>query len=118
MMNKKQTFEILTLIQNFYEQFDINQNKIDAWHLVLKNFDLDKVKDNLLQYCRSSIYPPKVADLIKDKPKILDRMNAIPGVEETRFYLNSFPNPEEFTDEQKQSIEQSKAKIRQILGIG
>lgn len=118
MMTKTQTFEIITLIKDFYEQFEINQGKIDAWHLVLKSCEFEKVKNNLLTYCKENVYPPKVADLIKEKSKPLDRINAIPDVEETRRYLESLSINREFTDEEKQSIEKSKAEIRKILGIG
>jgi hypothetical protein len=117
MINKNETFELFELIQEFYDQFEITQSRIDAWHLVIKDCDFNTIKGNLLQYCRENIYPPKVADLVKDKSKGLDRMNAIPNVEETRNYLNAYQKVK-YTDEQLQSIEQSKSKIRKILGIG
>jgi hypothetical protein len=118
MINKKETFELLTLIKDFYDQFEITQNRIDSWHMVIKNCDFESLKKNLLLYCRENIFPPKVADLIKEKPKILDRMNAVPDVQETRRYLASLNRQGEYTEEQLQSIEQSKAQIRKILGIG
>jgi hypothetical protein len=117
-MNKEQTFEVLTLIKDFYEHFEITQSKIDSWHLVLKHSDLEKVKSNLLNYCKENSFPPKVADLIKEKPKVLDRINAIPDVDETRRYLESVTRSCDYTDEEKQLIEESKAEIRKILGIG
>jgi hypothetical protein len=115
MISKNQTFEILTLITDFYDQFDITQSKIDSWYLILKNEDLDTIKNNLLSHCKNNIYPPKVADLVK--PKVLDRMSSIPNVQETRHYLDSLIIKIDFTDEQLKSIEDSKSKIREILGI-
>jgi hypothetical protein len=116
-ISKKETFELLETISAFYEQFEINQNRIDSWHLAIKDYEFERLKDNLLQYCRESKYPPKVADLVNEKSKILDRMNAIPDVLETRKYLDSL-NQTNNTDEEKVSIEQSKAEIRKTLGIG
>jgi len=118
MINKKQTFEILSLIQNFYEHFEITQAKIDSWLLILKDSEFETVKENLLQYCRVNKFPPKVADLLNEKAKTVDRMNAIPNADETRAYLESFNNEQELTAEQRQQIENEKAKIRRILGIG
>jgi N-dimethylarginine dimethylaminohydrolase len=118
MINKEQTFELLKLIKDFYEQFEITQSKLDSWHLVIKDCELETVKNNLLLYCKENVFPPKVADLIKEKSKIIDRMNAIPNVEETRQYLVALSQKTEYTDEQLQSIEISKAQIRKILGIG
>lgn len=118
MVNKNETFELLTLIQDFYDQFEITQSKIDSWHLVIKDCEVEKLKENLFLYCRDNKFPPKVADLLKEKSKTFDRMNAIPDVEETRRYLNSLNRSLEYTEEEKQSIEKSKAQIRKILGIG
>jgi hypothetical protein len=59
MISKNQTFEIMTLITDFYDQFEINQNKIDSWHLILKNEDFDKVKHNLFDYSNAMYFHPK-----------------------------------------------------------
>jgi hypothetical protein len=118
MISKKETFELLETISAFYEQFEINQSRIDSWHMAIKDYEFERLKDNLICYCRENKYPPKVADLVNDRQKILDRMNAIPDVEETRQYLNSISSIPEYTDDEKRSIEQSKAEIRKILGIG
>jgi 3-dehydroquinate dehydratase len=118
MISKKETYELFSLIQDFYEQFEITQSKIVSWHSAIKDCDLETVKNNLLVYCKENIFPPKVADMIKQKPKIIDRMNAIPNVQETRQYLAALSQKNQYSDEQLQSIECSKAQIRKILGIG
>ena len=63
-------------------------------------------------------FPPKVADLLNAKPTTVDRMNAIPSVEETKEYLAKITAPNELTDQERASIEKSKAEIRRMLGIG
>lgn len=116
-MTKKQVFEILSLINEFYEHFEITQSKIDSWALLLKNADFEVVKENLFKHCRINKFPPKVAELLLEKPKITDRMNAIPNAEETKVYLESLSQKQVSTEEQRNKIEQEKAKIREILGI-
>lgn len=116
MINKKQTYEILILINEFFN-IEITQNKIDSWHLALKEYDFETIKKNLLNYCKTNKFAPKIADLIQEKAIVLDRMNAIPSVEETYEYLKTLTRPEH-TQEDIQRIEQSKAEIRKILGLG
>jgi len=116
MTSKKETFELLNLILDFYDQFEISQSRIDSWHLALKDYEFDKLKENLLSYSKENKYPPKITDLIGEKSKILDRMNAIPDVIETKRYLDSY-GPIVYTEEEKASIEKSKAQIRKLLGI-
>lgn len=117
MTSKNETFELLNLILDFYDQFEISQSRIDSWHLALKDYEFEKLKDNLLSYSKQNKYPPKITDLIGEKSKILDRMNAIPDVFETKRYLDSY-GPIEYSEEEKASIEKSKAQIRKLLGIG
>ncbi|KIN37995.1 hypothetical protein B4071_2831 [Bacillus subtilis] len=52
------------------------------------------------------------------KPATVDRMNAIPSVEETKEYLAKMAAPAELTEQERASIEKSKAEIRRMLGIG
>lgn len=118
MISKKQTFEILSMISELYDQFEITQNRIDAWHLALKNSDFEVIENNLFEYAKANRFPPKIADLHQIKSEnAIDRMNAIPNADETRTYLQSMELPKE-TKEEKVLIEESKAKIRKILGIG
>lgn len=116
-MTKKQVFEILSLINEFYEHFDITQSKIDSWALLLKNSDFETVKDNLFKHCRTNKFPPKVSELLLEKTIIIDRMNAIPNAEETRAYIESLSQKKELTEQQKNQIELEKSKIRGILGL-
>lgn len=114
-MNKSQTYEILSLIHRYYEHFEITQEKIDSWHILLKDSDFEEVNEQLLKHCQTSSFAPKVADLLKqDKP--LDRMNAIPDVEETKKMLENM-KPVELSAEAKMKIKQYQAEIRQKLGI-
>ncbi|MDI6684157.1 Loader and inhibitor of phage G40P [Bacillus subtilis] len=117
-MTKAETFEILELINQYFEYFEVTQNKVDSWHELLKEDDYEHVRNNLISFCRRSKFPPKVADLLNAKPATVDRMNAIPSVEETKEYLAKMAAPNELTDQERASIEKSKAEIRRMLGIG
>ncbi|MCY7947336.1 replicative helicase loader/inhibitor [Bacillus atrophaeus] len=117
-MIKKQTFEIMALIKQYFEHFEITQNKVDSWHELLQDADYEQVRNTLINFCKRSKFPPKVADLLNAKPATVDRMNAIPSVEETKEYLAKMAAPNELTDQERASIEKSKAEIRRMLGIG
>ncbi|AYK68027.1 replicative helicase loader/inhibitor [Bacillus velezensis] len=117
-MIKKQTFEIMALIKQYFEHFEITQDKVDSWHELLHDADFEQVRGNLIRFCKRSKFPPKVADLLNEKNLIVDRINAIPSIEETKNYLASLSAPVEQTEEERASIEKSKAEIRKILGIG
>ena len=118
-MDRKQTAELLQTIQASYPgKFSVQDPSrlLDAWAKALKKHENDKVILNFERHLQTNVFPPTIADLVKEKP--VDRMNAIPNVDETRTYLESLNNVQELTDEQKQLIENEKAKIRRILGIG
>jgi len=118
MISKKQTFEILTMIKEYYEQFEITQSKIDAWYLALKDYEYDIILRNLVQYSKEHKFAPKIADLISEKTNEVDRIHAIPNVEETLEYLHSISRKTEISEDEQQLVEKSKEKIRKILGIG
>ncbi|WP_339205273.1 replicative helicase loader/inhibitor [Bacillus sp. PS11(2022)] len=117
-MIKKQTFEIMSLIKQYFEHFEITQQKIDSWHELLQEAEYEEVRRNLINFCRLNKFPPKVADLLNAKPATVDRVNAIPSVEETKEYLAKMAAPAELTEQERASIEKSKAEIRRMLGIG
>ncbi|MDQ0221070.1 hypothetical protein J2S21_004228 [Peribacillus cavernae] len=49
-MTKNELFTILELIIVYYDQFEIDQKKVDAWHEVLQTCSFEKVKDRLLSF--------------------------------------------------------------------
>jgi hypothetical protein len=46
-MNKKEIYTLMVLIQVYYERFHFDQQKLDAWHMVLQKYSYDKVHENL-----------------------------------------------------------------------
>lgn len=116
-MTKAETLELLKLIKTYYEHFEFDQTKLDAWARILKPENYERIEANLIVYVKYNQFPPKVADLIKAKEARTDRSAAIPNVEETYHYLSEMERAEP-TEEEQEKIEQHKAAIRKVLGIG
>lgn len=107
-MIKRETFSLLSMIQTYYDQFEVDQMKVDVWHEALKNNELEELKRNLLSFVRRSPYPPKVSDLV---PQAIS-WNSIPNVEETREIIH--PKVKLASLE---TVRRETAKIDKILGI-
>jgi len=43
-MTKRKTFELLKKIAVFYVQFTIDQEKLNLWHKVLKDFSFEEIQ--------------------------------------------------------------------------
>ncbi|MCP1150264.1 MULTISPECIES: replicative helicase loader/inhibitor [Bacillus] len=116
-MTKAETLELLKLIKTYYEHFEVDQSKLDAWAKILKPENYERIEANLIVYVKNNQFPPKVADLIKAKEARKDRSAAIPNVEETHSYLSELDKAEP-TEEEQEQIERHKAEIRKVLGLG
>ncbi|WP_144473001.1 replicative helicase loader/inhibitor [Bacillus pumilus] len=116
-MTKAETLELLKLIKTYYEHFEIDQERINAWARILKPENYEQIEAKLIVYVKYNQFPPKVADLIKAKESRTDRSAAIPNIEETQNYLSELDKAEP-TEEEQEQIERHKAEIRKVLGIG
>jgi Loader and inhibitor of phage G40P len=65
-MNKKEVYTLMVLIQVYYEKFHFDQQKLDAWHMVLKKYSYENVHENILKFVVVSPNPPKISDLVKN----------------------------------------------------
>jgi hypothetical protein len=106
---KRETYALLEQIYLCYDQFQINQQKIDSWHEALKDFSYEPLHRNLLNYVTHSSFPPKICDLISTSDL---RSRAIPDAIETytQLIIDQPPANEEV-------IKAELAKIRELLGI-
>jgi hypothetical protein len=50
-MNKKELYSLMALIQVYYDKFHFDQQKLDAWHVVLQKYSYDGMNANLLKIC-------------------------------------------------------------------
>lgn len=62
-MNKKEAFELLSLIEVTYPSFTISQKKIDVWAELLKDQDADRIMYNAKNYAVDNKFPPTISDL-------------------------------------------------------
>ena len=63
-MNKKELYTLMALIQVYYDKFHFDQQKLDAWHVVLQKYSYDSVNANLVEFVIDSPHPPKISDLV------------------------------------------------------
>ncbi|MDQ0221346.1 hypothetical protein ELQ35_15665 [Peribacillus cavernae] len=108
-MTKKDVFNLLDLIAEFYEKFEFDQKKLDSWHAALQSFSFEKAQKNLLAFVAVSQFPPKVADLV-DGGEGVSRY--VPGIQETIAVLNVDQKPAS-----DNVILEELARMRKILGI-
>lgn len=66
MTTKKEIFSLMKLIEVYYDQFKITQEKLDSWHLVLSKYSYEKLHENLLAFVVHSPHPPKISDLVQN----------------------------------------------------
>jgi hypothetical protein len=107
-MTKRETFEILKKIAVYYDQFVVDQEKLNLWHQVLKSFSFEEILQNLFSFVRDGHYPPKVADLI---PKS-GAKPTIPSPDETKVILTT-----RLPQASPEVVQRELANIREILGI-
>jgi hypothetical protein len=79
-MIKRETFSLLSMIRVYYDQFEVDQMKVDLWHEAMKSYKLEDMKKNLFTFVLHSSFPLKVTDLV---PKTAVG-SAIPNLDETK----------------------------------
>lgn len=108
-MTKDEVFELMSLIDEYYDCFSPDQRKINAWYEALKKTSFEELKQNLVAFAKVSPVPPKVSDLIRKKTA---SSRDIPNVMETMAFLSRHVEPAK-----EEVVQQELAKMREILGI-
>lgn len=62
-MIKKESFEIMNLIHAYYPNFEVTQERIDAWHLILCKFAFEDVRKNVVRFAEANKFSPTVHEL-------------------------------------------------------
>ncbi|NHC43523.1 hypothetical protein G6549_27150 [Bacillus sp. MM2020_1] len=106
-MIKRETFELLKKIAGFYDQFEVDQEKVNLWHEILREYTLAEIQGNLFTFVKNSSYPPKLAELITHD----NLMKMVPTLEETRQTTSKLMPASETV------VRKELAKMRTILGI-
>ncbi|PGY05376.1 hypothetical protein [Bacillus sp. AFS031507] len=76
MTTKKEIYLLMKLIEVYFEQFKITQEKLDCWHVVLSKYSYEKLHGNLMVFVVHSPHPPKISDLVQNSS---GGARAIPG---------------------------------------
>ncbi|KAF0820872.1 MULTISPECIES: replicative helicase loader/inhibitor [unclassified Cytobacillus] len=108
-MTKRETYTLLALIAVYYEQFEVNQQKIDYWHELLHPYEIEELQLNLYRHVEESPYSPKISDLVR-KPMAVSR--AIPDCRDTALIV-----PTSWKPAREEVVQAELAKMREILGI-
>lgn len=64
-MTKKECYQLMDLIQVYYEKFEFDQHKLDGWYTILQEYSYDKVHKTLLGFVEEFPHPPKISDLVQ-----------------------------------------------------
>jgi hypothetical protein len=99
-MIKKEAFNIMQYVKVFYERFEINQEKINAWYNVLQAEDFQEVRKIVEVYARTNKFPPTVAELLPTK-----QLNGVMSVEQTRAHLDKLEREREAAKQQSKKID-------------
>lgn len=108
-MTKRETFALLSLIAIYYEQFELNQQRVDSWFAVLKDHSYELLEKNLLVYVTKSPYPPKISELFQIQPV---NSRVVPNEESTSFLLQMPYEPAK-----EEVVQEELRKMRELLGI-
>jgi Loader and inhibitor of phage G40P len=114
-MNKKDVLAIIKAITTFYPNFKMDdpQATLNAWHIVLQDYEVESIMANLAEYVKANRFAPTVADLLKvETPK--DR--AIPSIDETKAMLEKWEKDRE-NKADEETVQKALAEMRKILGI-
>jgi hypothetical protein len=56
----------MKLIEVYFEQFKITQEKLDCWNVVLSKYSYEKLHGNLMVFVVHSPHPPKISELVQN----------------------------------------------------
>lgn len=62
-MTKKDVVDLFKIIVAVYPNFEVNQDKIDIWHRLLKDQDSTIILNNAERFVLENRFPPNIADL-------------------------------------------------------
>jgi hypothetical protein len=68
LITKKELYTLMKIIEVYFDQFKITQEKLDHWYLVLSKYTYERLHNNLLEFVANSPHPPKISDLVKNPP--------------------------------------------------
>lgn len=64
-MTKKEVFELFKFIVSFYPHFEVTQEKIDNWALIMKDQNFDRVMFRVRKHVETEKFPPTPSELVE-----------------------------------------------------
>jgi hypothetical protein len=64
-MKQEQLITLMDMITNYYERFTVTEDRFSAWWEILKDYEFELCKKNLIRHASDSAFVPTIADLIK-----------------------------------------------------
>ncbi|MGU3438761.1 hypothetical protein ACLBXI_01410 [Bacillus cereus] len=113
-MTKKETFELLKMIHAVFTNFDITQEKIDTWTVILKEYESEEIQANYIAYIKTAKFAPKPSDIIKIKHQEHKEHKVAPNIQETKAYWSKYNQDQLATKEEREVYLK---EMRSILGI-
>lgn len=68
-MERSDVIELFRLIKNFYPNFEVSSEKVDAWHKIMKKMDFDRVVAKLEQHTAEKPFPPTISEIAAYAPE-------------------------------------------------
>jgi hypothetical protein len=115
-MNREQVKSLFKRIKDFYGNFDVYSEKVDAWASVLKKYECEFVTNNLEQHILTNKFAPTISDLVTAPEKEIPTGPVVPTAEETQEMLKERARNRR-NAASPEVREKHLAEIRRILNI-
>jgi hypothetical protein len=64
-MTYQEALKVIKAVATYYQNFSLTEEKVREWGLVIQEYELNQVMENLRTHVRKSQFPPAISDLIK-----------------------------------------------------
>ncbi len=68
-MKKTELIQLMKLISKYYQNFEVDKEKIEAWFVLMQDVPFERAQKNLWEHCRRSSFVPTPADIIRHDPE-------------------------------------------------
>lgn len=82
-MTFQQALLVIKKISVFYQNFVLTEEKANDWAMVLQEYDLVSIMENLKNHVKSNKFPPTLADLLPQEDDTIKRAAYLPATAES-----------------------------------
>jgi hypothetical protein len=116
-MTYQEALKVIKTVSIYYQNFVITEERVKEWALIIQDYELFQVMDNLKEHARTNKFPPTLADLIstqEQNKQVAYLPNTIETTmiqaEEARQFLEAIEG-----NYKKLGISFSKEKLKQMI---